>query len=139
MRKQLENTSAQLNNYLKNEKSTKMLDNILNSQGPIHNIGFEEGQNSKTTQSPKKINGDVIKRSINSESTKKEEGNIPHKDNKGNYKRSFPSRHVPVTKFQHSFYGYCFSCNHFGHKVVDCRVRARNDFGFLLSHEIAPC
>jgi hypothetical protein len=30
-------------------------------------------------------------------------------------------------RYQNSFLGYCFSCNHFGHKEIDCRAYARNN------------
>ena len=35
------------------------------------------------------------------------------------HRRRFPSR------YQHIFYGYCYSCGKFGHKALECRTYPR--------------
>ena len=42
------------------------------------------------------------------------------------FRRTTPQRRSFTSRYQSFFYGYCFTCNNFGHKVVDCRVYGRN-------------
>ena len=37
------------------------------------------------------------------------------------------SRRQVHTRFQNSFYGYCFNCYRFGHKAIDCRIPIRRN------------
>ena len=39
------------------------------------------------------------------------------------------SRHVQKTMYDCVFHGYCFSCNKYGHRAVDCRRDVRRDVG----------
>jgi hypothetical protein len=34
---------------------------------------------------------------------------------------------TPPKRYQHIFLGYFLSCNHFGHKEVDCKVYGKNN------------
>lgn len=114
------------------------------------------------TKPPKKVNGekpksyvDVLKRSIKNEGNRKKENGVsqkpdlPHKDTNDKFKRYFPPKWPRITQYQNSFFGYCFSCNHFSHKVIDCRAYAKkryvwnknkSSYGFLNKNynSIAP-
>jgi hypothetical protein len=37
-----------------------------------------------------------------------------------------PHRRSSTPRYVNSFYGHCFYCTKFGHKVVDCRTYGRN-------------
>ena len=129
---------------LKFEKSIEILDDIINCQSsPNIRIGlgsnknqkaFKENSKTSTTKPPKKVNEekpksyvDVLKSSIKNEGNKKKENDVsqkhdlPHKDN-DEFRRSFTPKWPCLTWHQNSFFGYCFSCNHFGHKAIDCRT-----------------
>jgi hypothetical protein len=132
---------------LRFENSTKILDDIINFQRlPLikTSLGFDKSQMntkeySKATEPPKKVNegksksyAEVLKRSISDEDNRKRENDVPQKidippkDNTDKFKISFPPRWHRTTRYQNSFLGYFFSCNHFGHKAIDCRAYARN-------------
>jgi hypothetical protein len=147
-RKELEKSTTHLNRSLKFEKRTKILDYIIQIQIlPLIKIGLGYGkihmttkEYSKSIDPPKNVNEakskryvDIHKRSISDEDNKKRENDvplkigIPPKDNKDIFIRYFPPRWPHTTRYQNSFLGYCFSCNHFGHKEIDCRVYTRNN------------
>jgi hypothetical protein len=42
------------------------------------------------------------------------------------FRRTTSQRRSFTSRYQSFFYGYCFTCNNFGHKVVDCRAYGRN-------------
>ena len=42
------------------------------------------------------------------------------------FRRTTSQRRSFTSRYQSLFYGYCFTCNNFGHKVVDCRSYGRN-------------
>lgn len=42
------------------------------------------------------------------------------------------------TRFNHSFSSYYFNCNHFGHKVVDCRKGLVRRNNFVSRNMFAP-
>ena len=37
-----------------------------------------------------------------------------------------PTRRSPIPRYQIFFFGLCYSCNNYGHKVIDCRAYAHN-------------
>jgi hypothetical protein len=43
------------------------------------------------------------------------------------FKRVVTPRRPFTTRYQNLFLGYCFSCNNFVHKTIDCRAYARSD------------
>ena len=47
-------------------------------------------------------------------------------------RRKFPSR------YQHIFYGYCYSCGKFGHKAVEFRTYPRNEYNSRRSVKYEP-
>jgi hypothetical protein len=54
-----------------------------------------------------------------------EETNFTHKDR---IWKSIPSIWNHSTMYQNSFYGYCYSCNGFGHKEIECRTSIIRDY-----------
>lgn len=106
------------------------LDKIISAQKSSCDkggVGFEEGQCSKPeNEEQQKGNADFSKDS--------------HSKFSNNTFRGPPnSRQDHMTRFNNSFfYGYCFSCNRFGHKAANCRVYARNDFKYVNRNYLAP-
>jgi hypothetical protein len=117
----LEKTTIKLNRSLKFEKSIETLDDIINYQrSPFikTGLGYDKSQmttkeDSKATEPLKKVNEgkyksyvDVLKISINDEDNKKKENDVsqkpdlPHKDNKDEFRRSFPPRWSRTTRFE---------------------------------------
>ena len=47
-------------------------------------------------------------------------------------RRKFPSR------YQHIFYGYCYSCGKFGRKAVECCTYLRNEYNSRRSVKYEP-
>lgn len=44
-----------------------------------------------------------------------------------------------MTRFNNSFFnGYCYYCNYFGHKAINCRVFARNNFRLMNRNSFVP-
>jgi hypothetical protein len=144
----LEKSIAQLTRSLKFEKSAKTLDHIINFQrSPFIKMGLGYDKIHMTTKEDpevigpsKKVNeekyesyANVLKSSINDEDNKKKENNVPQKvgispkENKDIFKISFPPRRPHMNWYQNYFFGYCFCCNHFGHKTIDCRTHTRNN------------
>jgi hypothetical protein len=46
------------------------------------------------------------------------------------FRRATPFRRSPTPRYQTLFLGLCYSCNNFGHKVVNCRanIKSRNNY-----------
>jgi hypothetical protein len=147
LRKELEKTIDQLNRSLKFGKSTEILDNILSFQrSPFikTGLGYDEKQktpegdaSTKVTKPSKKENeenpksyANILKGSINNESNNKKGNDDQHKpdsSHKNEFRRVVPPRRPFTTRYQNLFLGYCFSCNNFGHKEIDCRAYTRSD------------
>jgi hypothetical protein len=91
------------------------------------------GPSKKVNKKKSKRYVDVLKSSISDEENKKKENNVPQKngispkDNKDKFKRSFPPRLPHRNWYQIYFFGYCFYCNHFGHKMIYYRTHTRNN------------
>jgi hypothetical protein len=54
--------------------------------------------------------------------------NIPEvkKTQEDKFRRSASQRRSSIPRYQRFFYGHCFNCANFGHKVVNCRAYAKN-------------
>lgn len=37
-------------------------------------------------------------------------------------------RKTQPNRYQNLFFGYCYSCNNFGHKIVDCRAQLKRNY-----------
>jgi hypothetical protein len=53
----------------------------------------------------------------------KEDFDHPRQD----LRRNTPKRRSFNPRYVNLFYGHCFNCTNFGHKLIDCRAYERND------------
>jgi hypothetical protein len=52
--------------------------------------------------------------------------NHDHDQSRNKFRRTTPQRRSFTLRYANLFYGHCFYCINFGHKVVDCRDYKRN-------------
>jgi hypothetical protein len=148
LRKDLENSTTELNGSLKFENSFKTLDHIINfqrSQFIKMVLGYDKSQmttkeDPKVAKPSKKVNeekyeiyANVIKSSISDDDNMKKENNvslkvgISAKENKDRFKIYFPPRWTHMNWYQNSFSGCFFCCKHFGNKAIYCRTHKINN------------
>jgi hypothetical protein len=129
---------------MKFEKISTTLNEILNCQrSPFDKTGLgysekkevanEEASTSSKQSSEERTKSyvDILKKSIKVEDNRKEEQYVPQKTNlphKDRIKKTLPSRWNHTIRYQNSFFGYCYSCNGFGHKEIDCRTNVRGSY-----------
>jgi hypothetical protein len=130
------------------QNNSKVLNDIISSQKPHHEkseLGYnrkEKGSSSKTTEqetSPKsyaetiKMDRKVYKenyrdtpltRRFKFQNQQLTETNMPQEEE--GFIRVPPFRISSTPRYQTMFFGLCYACNNFGHKVVNCR--ANNNF-----------
>jgi hypothetical protein len=107
------------------------LNDILNSQiAPNDKSGLGYDQNSTFTaqkNDKKSINyADALRNHLKGEDNKMNmeplktifNKKAPHPKGKGNT----VIKRIPPNRYQHIFLGYCYSCNNFGHKAVQCKA-----------------
>jgi hypothetical protein len=140
LRKELERSHTNI----KFEKSSTNLHEMLNRhRSPIDRTGLgysgkkdvanEEASTSSKQSSEERTKSyaDIIKNSIKDEDNRKEDQYVPQKTNlphKDRIKKTLPSRWNHTIRYQNYFFGYCYSCNGFGHKAIDCRTNVRDDY-----------
>jgi len=137
LKEELEKIVTQLNTNLNFEKSSVVLDEIIIYQkSPLIKTGLgynnnqntlEEDESSKSIEEKSKISRNVLKGSNCSEDNNMERKYNQPRSNRNKLRRVAPPRRQFTTKYQNFFFGYCFCCNMFGHRAVDCRVHARNN------------
>jgi hypothetical protein len=130
------------------KNNSKVLNDIISSQRPNHDKSrhgynqIKKGSSSKTTEQEKhpKIYAETIKRDrkvyrenyrdsppprrfrfqnqrpTETDRSQEEEGFI----------RETPFRISSTPRYQTIFFGLCYACNNFGHKVVNCRANNMN-------------
>lgn len=135
------------------DKRTKILNQIINNQRPIHvksRLGYnqrnpEMGSSSKTTKDDKRSYIDIVKESIKREDCEslKDEAEMKECEEDESARRKFPvthnndlRRHTPsrrpaISRYQSFFSSLCYACNNYGHKAIDCRTYTRyiNEWG----------
>jgi hypothetical protein len=90
-------------------------------------------QSEKENEKNPKSYGNILKESINNESSSRKGNNdqqkidSSQKNNKHEFRICVPPRRPFTTRYQNRFPIYCFSCNNFVHKEIDCRYYARSD------------
>jgi hypothetical protein len=151
MRKEMEKFQALYNQNLSSIKASEGLATILNQQRNPKlktGLGYEEGSSSgKPGNEPIKFVKSTTNDNNNSAEIK--EDNQPPRSSKEKDARSesieqrsnvltaerhhqsrrnrFAQRRQPFSKYKEFFYGYCFYCANFGHKVVNCSLRLRHE------------
>lgn len=136
LRKELEAVTIQSKIAQKFDNSTnllfEMLDRQRHSKEPT-GLGYDEGQSSSCGPKQKTIfsTTDGKKFTFNRTSRKKVDLSCDNaapkeKDVNSVYRYSSPWYNQKA-KYNHSFKGYCYGCNAFGHKAATCRNR-RNFF-----------
>jgi hypothetical protein len=155
LEKEIVTLRVEVNKLNKNLKISQVLENILNSQRPYSdksglgykNVHFEEGSSSMTKEIEQKSYAKVLKGRNHGqqESERNEyirpstfrqqrsfnhcEGNNQREDHdqpRQEFRRTTPQRRSFTPRYVSFFYGHCFTCTNFGHKVVDCRAYGRN-------------
>jgi hypothetical protein len=94
------------------QNSSKVLDDIINSQ-KSHLDKSEHGYNQIEKGSSSKTKAQETNPQIYAE----EEG----------FMRAPHFRRYSITRYQTIFFGLCYACNNFGHKVVNCRANNKNN------------
>jgi hypothetical protein len=115
------------------ENSSKILDEIINSQRSLNNktgLGYTQDSTSTSQGSVKKPISytDALKNSLRKEDNKAKMiplKTVTHKQKsvlptrvKHNKKNTIIIRNPP----KYLFIGYCYSCNNFGHKPIHCKA-----------------
>jgi hypothetical protein len=65
--------------------------------------------------------------------------NHDHDQSKKKFRRTTPQRISFTPRYENLFYGHCFYCTNFGHKVADCRDYKRNvqaDHAYVVARNI---
>jgi hypothetical protein len=106
----------------KNEEKAKNYADIL--KGRDHGQQESKRNECRRGVSPRRPSTSRHQRSFNHC-----EGNNRREDRdqlRHEFKRTTSQRGSLASRYQSFFPGYCFTCNNFGHKVVDCRAYGRN-------------
>jgi hypothetical protein len=138
------------------QNNTRILDNIINSQIPYYDrsgLGYnqmqtEKGSSSKMTE--KEAEPRSYAEAIRGPSKKEEDMKTQEEDYRDTapprrfrsqyqqqptieipqeeegFRRETPFRRSSTPRYQTIFLGLCYSCNNFGHKVVNCRANTKN-------------
>jgi hypothetical protein len=128
------------------KNNSKFLNDIMSSQKPHHDkseLGYnqiENGSISKTTEQETypKIYAKTIKRDrkVYKENYRdtpplrifrfqnQQSKYWPHEEEE--FIRVPPFKRSSTPRYQTNFFGLCYACNNFGHKVVNCRSNNRN-------------
>jgi hypothetical protein len=133
-----------LNNNVEEKKtSTSVIENeekhsrLLEKKNEENRKSYAEvlkGRNHGQPESKKTIEDTYSRRSSMFKPQRR--FNHDHDQSRHNFIRTTPQRRSFTPRYANFFYGHCFCCTNFGHKVADCRdyknVQARNAY-------VAPC
>jgi hypothetical protein len=149
-RKELEKFQALYHQNMSSIKASEGLATILNQQRNPKlktGLGYEEGSSSGQPRNKEPIK--FVKSTTNDNNKPaetKEDNQLPRRSKEkgartesveqrnnalpaqGNHQhgRNRPAqRRQPFSRYQGFFYGYCFFCSNFGHKVVNCSLKFR--------------
>ena len=108
--------------------SSRALEELINNKRSYNNrtgIGYkEEEAGPSTTKYNEPMRSDMHVDFIGQDSQEQPWKKIP--------RRKFPSR------YQHIFYGYCYSCGKFGHKAIEYHTYPRNEYNSRRSVKYEP-
>jgi hypothetical protein len=149
-RKELEKFQALYHQNLSSIKESEDLATILNHQRNPKlktGLGYEEGSSSgqPSNKEPikfvKSITNDNNKpietkednqlsrrskeKGARTESVEQRNNALPARGNHQHGRNRPTQRRKPFSRYQGFFYGYCFFCSNFGHKVVNCSLKIR--------------
>jgi hypothetical protein len=125
------------------QKSTRILDQIISIQissddrsGLGYNqVHIEKGSSSKTTEqeAEQRSYAEIVKDYFKKVECIPPKKNILEgkKTQEEKFRRSASQRRLSIPKYQRLFYGHCFNCANFGHKVVNCRAYAKNRSNYI--------
>jgi hypothetical protein len=120
-------------NVEETETSTSVIDNeenhsrLLEKKNEENRKSYEEvlkGRNHGQPESKKTIK-DTSSRGPSMFKTQRS-FNHDHDQSRKKFRRSMPQRRSFTPRYANLFYGHCFYCTNFGHKVADCRDYKRN-------------
>lgn len=161
LRIKVEDLNKKLDSYHKFEKSSTKLDELLNQQKTTNSkfgLGFEKGESSKSSKNKEKKPLESIKpRSYVKpfEYIKPRAYVKPNGFNQVPYQRyrevhqdgfmQYPYQRKRREFFENSwkrpqrrpFFGYCFKCKNYGHKISDCRLNT-TPINFVSRNRFAP-
>jgi hypothetical protein len=95
-------------------------------------LGYLNGSSNKEPEikEPIKMIKFQVRRQSDHESTMSPKANkdkmIPDKKKRDEKMEQQMSRRRPSFKYQNFFYGYCFYCSNFGHKIANCQIKFRD-------------
>jgi hypothetical protein len=127
LRKKTEQSEAHV------KTSSSILDEILESQrSPFHKTGLGYGKTKKETKEGSSYS--LFAPSVpaqKKEEVKSEAKNKPYVAPRPQvrFRREPTPRYDQRDRYDGTFHGYCFSCNGYGHRAVDCRRNVRRDVG----------
>jgi hypothetical protein len=150
-RKEMEKFQALYNQNLSSIKTSEGLATILNQQRNPKlktGLGYEDGSSSGKPRGEEPIKFVKCTTNDNNKPAETKEDNQPPRMSKEKGVRTesleqinsappaekryqhgrnrFAQRTQPFSKYNEFFYGYCFYCSNFGHKVVNCSLRLRH-------------
>ena len=155
LKKEVVTLRIEVNNIMKNLKSSQMLENILNSQRPYSdksglgykNVHFEKDSRSMTKETKQRSYVEFFKgRNHSQQESERNEYNIPstfrkqiifnhdeginrredHDQPRHGFRRTTQQKISFTPKYVNFFYGHFFYCTYFGHKVANCSDYKRN-------------
>jgi hypothetical protein len=107
------------------------LDNIINSQRPNHDksgLGYNQTErvsSSKTTDQETHLRSYAETVRGDKNFYKEDHRDTPPPREEEGFKRVTPFRIYSTPRYQTIFFGLCYACNNFGHKVVNCRANSK--------------
>ena len=133
---------------------SSVLDEILESQrSPFDKTGLGYGKTMKETEEGPSCS--IVAPSIPAQIKEEVRSEVKNKTDvaprpQAKFRRELAPRYDQRNRYDDVFHGYCFSCNGYGHRDVDCRRNVRRDFGRpntqircwtcgLLSHVASVC
>jgi hypothetical protein len=112
----------------KNEENRKSYEEVLKGR----NHGQPESKKTIEDTSSRRPSVFKPKRSFNHD----------HDHSRWKFRRTTPQRRSFTPRYANLFYGHCFYCTNFGHKVADCRDYKRNfqaRSAYVAAHNIECC
>ena len=124
LRKKAEQSEAHV------KTSSSILDEILESQrSPFDKTGLGYGKTKKETEEGPSCS--LFAPSIPAQKKEEMRSEIKNKPYvpQARFRREPAPKYDQTNRYDDTFHGYCFSCNDYGHRAVDCRKDFRRNVG----------